>query len=97
MKYFPTAGTSILPYFGGVIGGSQVKLPQTSDKLYPAIGFMAVQSCPSATSGRTAGGALERRIVTLKVAYCVNGAFVLRLQGGVVSQWEGNIGLGLRF
>ena len=99
VKYFPTAGTSILPYFGGVIGGSQVKLPQTSDKLYPAIGFYGGAELPI---GKHLAARLEARwngvIVTSESGVlCVNGACAARLQGGVVSQWEGNIGLGLRF
>lgn len=98
-KYFPTQGTSILPFFGGVIGGSQVKLPQTSDKLYPAIGFYGGAEIPF---GKSVSARLEGRwngvIVTSESSViCVNGNCAGRIQGGAISQWEANIGLGVKF
>lgn len=98
-KYFPTPGTSILPFFGGVIGGAQVRLPQTSDKLYPAISFYGGAEVPfsKSVSARLEGRWNGVIVTSESSVICINGNCAARIQGGAISQWEANIGLGIKF
>lgn len=98
-KYFPTLGTPLRPFFGGVIGGSQVRLPQTTDKLYPAISFYGGAEIPfsKSVSARLEGRWNGVIVTSESSVICVNGNCAARIQGGAISQWEASLGLGIRF